>query len=112
MFTVLIADDEPIIRRGIKKLVNWEGLGFSIIGETGDGLSTLEFILKNHPQLVLLDIKMPEIDGLEVMRKAREAGYNGKVIILSGYSDFTYAQEALRYNVKSYLSKPVESQLL
>lgn len=112
MYTVLIADDEPIIRRGIKKLVNWEALGFQIIGEAGDGLSTLEFILKNSPQLVLLDIKMPEIDGLEVMRRAREAGFTGKVIILSGYSDFTYAQEALRYNVKSYLTKPVESKLL
>lgn len=112
MFTVLIADDEPIIRRGIKKLVDWEALGYHIIGEAGDGLTTLEFILKNNPQLVLLDIKMPEMGGLEVMKKAREAGYNGKVIILSGYSDFTYAQEAMRYNVKSYLCKPVEGPLL
>ncbi|MGN0432306.1 MAG: response regulator [Lachnospiraceae bacterium] len=112
MFTVLIADDEPIIRRGIKKLVDWENLGFSVAGETGDGLSTLEFILKNKPDLVLLDIKMPELDGLGVIKKAREAGYDGKVIILSGYSDFSYAQEALRYNVKSYLCKPVESDLL
>ncbi|MGN1158643.1 MAG: response regulator [Lachnospiraceae bacterium] len=112
MFTVLIADDEPIIRRGIRKLVDWESLGFCIIGETGDGLSTLEFILKNNPQLVLLDIKMPAIDGLEVVRRARAAGYNGKVIILSGYSDFTYAQEALRYNVNDYIRKPVESKLL
>ncbi|MGN1146791.1 MAG: response regulator [Lachnospiraceae bacterium] len=112
MFTVLIADDEPIIRRGIKKLVDWESLGFCIAGETGDGISTLEFILKNNPQVVLLDIKMPEIDGLEVIKRARAAGYNGKVIILSGYSDFTYAQEALRHNVKYYLRKPVESKLL
>ncbi len=112
MFTVLIADDEPIIRRGLKKLVDWERLGFNIIGETGDGLSTLEYIVKNNPHLILLDIKMSEIDGLEVMKRAREAGYNGKVIILSGYYDFSYAQEAMRYNVNYYLRKPVESNLL
>lgn len=112
MYTVLIADDEPIIRRGIKKLVNWEALGFYIIGEAGDGLSTLDFILKNKPQLVLLDIKMPSLDGLEVMRRARAAGYQGKVIILSGYSDFTYAQEALRYHVNNYIPKPIEKEEL
>ncbi len=112
MFTVLIADDEPIIRRGIKKLIDWEKLGYCITGETGDGISTLEYILKNDPDVVLLDIKMPEIDGLEVMKRARQAGYNGKVIILSGYSDFTYAQEALRYNVSYYIRKPVDSLLL
>lgn len=109
MFTVLLADDESIIRRGIRRLVNWEALGFSIIGETGDGLNTLDFILREKPDLVLLDIKMPEIDGLEILKRAREAGFLGKVIILSGFSDFAYAQEAFHYQVSYYLSKPVES---
>ncbi|MGN1203732.1 MAG: response regulator [Lachnospiraceae bacterium] len=112
MYSVLIADDEPIIRRGLKKIINWEELGFRIEGETGDGKSALQFILDNCPDVVLLDIKMPEMSGLELMRQARAAGYHGKVIILSGYSDFAYAQEAIQYQVKSFLCKPVEKELL
>ena len=112
MYNVFIADDEPIIRRGLKKLVNWEELGFTIVGEAGDGKTTLQFLLNNHPNVVLLDIKMPELSGLELMRQARLAGFKGKVIILSGYSDFAYAQEAIQYQVKSYLRKPVEKELL
>ena len=112
MYSVLIADDEPIIRRGLKKIINWEELGFSIEGETGDGKTTLQFILNNQPDLVLLDIKMPEMSGLDLMRQARLSGFSGKVIILSGYSDFSYAQEAIQYQVNSYLRKPVERDLL
>ncbi len=108
MYTVLIADDEAIIRRGLKKIIDWEMLGFKIIGEASNGVETLAEINKLKPDIVLLDIKMPGMDGLEVLSNARSNKYKGKVIILSGYSDFKYAQEAIRYDVKYYLTKPID----
>ncbi len=107
MYTVLIADDEAIIRRGLKKVVNWEQLGYNIIGEASDGEEALSCLLNQNPEVVLMDIRMPLMDGLEVIQKARAGNYKGKIIILSGFSDFAYAQEAIRYDVKFYLNKPL-----
>lgn len=112
MYKVLLADDEAIIREGLKCVVDWESFGFEIIGETSNGTDTLQFILDNEPDLVLLDIRMPKMLGLEVICKAREEGFTGKVIILSGYSDFKYAQEAIRYGIEYYLTKPIDEDEL
>ncbi|MCR5031703.1 MAG: response regulator transcription factor [Lachnospiraceae bacterium] len=108
MYSVLIADDEKIIRQGLHYIIDWKQAGFDIIGEASDGTQALDLILKKEPDVVLLDIKMPGLSGLEVIRRAREAHYPGKVIILSGYSDFKFAQEAIRYDVKFYLTKPID----
>ena len=97
METVLIADDEQNIREGLKYILDWKQIGFEIIGETANGDDTLSFILKQNPSLVLLDIRMPKMYGTEIIKIARENGFKGKFIILSGYSDFTYAQTAIRY---------------
>jgi two-component system response regulator YesN len=112
MFTVLIADDEAIIRKGLRQIINWEDLGFTIIGEAANGGSALNFIENNNPDVVMIDIRMPNLHGLEAIAKARDAGYTGKFIILSGYSEFSYAQEAIRQGVTSYLTKPVDEKEL
>ncbi len=112
MYTVLIADDETIIRRGIKKIVNWEQLGYKIIAEASDGEETLSCLVKFNPDIVLMDIKMPLMDGLDVIQSARACNYKGKIIILSGFSDFAYAQKAIRYDVKFYLNKPINEEEL
>ena len=112
METVFIADDEQNIREGLKCIVDWNELGFSICGEAGNGEDALEGILKNEPSLVLLDIRMPKMYGTDIIRIAREKGYQGKFIILSGYSDFTYAQTAIRYGVEFYLTKPIDEDEL
>lgn len=112
MYRVLIADDESIIREGIKCLFDWETMGYTIIGEAANGEQAYQKILSLQPDVVLLDIRMPGMTGLDVIRGTREAGFNGRIIILSGYSDFKYAQEAIKYGVFSYLTKPVDEDEL
>lgn len=112
MYRVLIADDESIIREGIKCLFDWESLGYTIAGEAANGDLAYQQILSLHPDIVLLDIRMPGMSGLDVIREARAQGFTGKVIILSGYSDFKYAQEAIRYGVQYYLTKPIDEDEL
>ncbi len=112
METLFIADDEFSIREGLKRIIDWNSLGFQLCGEAANGDEALEKILALNPSLVLLDVKMPELHGTEVIRLAREAGFQGKCIILSGYSDFKYAQEAIKSNVRFYLTKPLDEDEL
>lgn len=108
MYTILIADDESIIRQGLQYIIDWNNYGFSIIGEAANGADALNQILEKKPDLVLLDIRMPKLSGLEVVREARKQGFLGKVVILSGFSDFNYAKEAIAQGVHYYLTKPLE----
>ena len=112
METVYIADDEAAIREGIKYILDWEELGFTVCGEAGNGEDALEDILRLHPSLVVIDMRMPNLSGLEVIEKAKEQGYSGAFVILSGYSDFKYAQGAMKYGVKYYLTKPLDEEEL
>lgn len=112
MKTVFIADDENNIREGLKCIMDWEDAGFEICGEAANGEEALNSILAKNPSLCLLDIKMPKMNGIDVIMHARENGYKGKFIILSGYSDFTYAQSAMRYGVEHYLTKPIDEDEL
>lgn len=112
METLFIADDESSIREGLKCIIDWEALGFRLCGEASNGKDALAGILTMQPSLVMLDMKMPKMHGAEVIRLAREAGYQGKCIILSGYSDFKYAQEAIKNGVSFYLTKPLDEEEL
>lgn len=109
---LLIADDEYDVREGIRYLLDWSKLGMYICGEGKNGQDTLNQIIKLQPDIVLLDIRMPKMSGLEIVRRAKEQGFQGKFIILSGYSDFSYAQEAIRSGVSCYLLKPVDEEEL
>jgi two-component system, response regulator YesN len=112
MMQVFIADDEAIIREGLKFIVDWEELGFSICGVASDGEEALKSILELEPDLVLLDINMPILQGTDVVQKAREHNFKGHFIILSGFTDFKYTQTAIRYGVDSYLTKPIDEDEL
>lgn len=109
---VLIADDEPDVRMGLKTIIDWSKLGFQVCGEAVNGDDCLQKILSLHPDLVLLDIRMPKMPGLECAQAARAQGWMGNIIILSGYSDFQYAQTAIRCGVESYLLKPIDEDEL
>lgn len=112
MNTILIADDEKNIRDGLKCIIDWNALGFEICAEAANGEEALDKILMFNPSLVLLDIRMPKLYGTELIKLTREKGYQGKFIILSGYSDFAYAQQAIRYGVDFYLTKPLDEDEL
>ena len=112
MYKVLIADDEVLIRNGLKQILDWEALGFLICGEAGNGEEAENLILSLSPDLVLMDIRMPKKTGLDVIAHVRANDFKGKFIILSGYSDFKYAKEAIRHGVEYYLTKPIDEEEL
>lgn len=112
MHSIFIADDEAIIREGIQCLLDYEALGYRICGEAATGDQALEKLLTLQPDVALMDIRMPGISGLEAIRRARQQGYTGKVVIVSSYTDFKYAQEAIRYGVQHYLTKPIDEDEL
>ncbi len=109
---VLIADDEDIVREGLKHVIDWNGLGFCICGEASDGDEALEKLAAYQPDLTLLDVRMPAMNGTDLIRQARERGFAGEFIFLSGYSDFSYAQTALQYGASFYLTKPINEEEL
>lgn len=113
MLNMILADDEPIITRGIRKLVDWEKLGIFIEGEYRDGHSAMEAILSGQPDLALLDISMPGMNGIDILKSIREMELKTKVVFISGFQEFEYARRALKYGAVDYLLKPViREQLL
>ena len=114
MYQVLIAEDEDIIRKGIAYTMDWIGMGCTIVGEAASGSEGLEKIKELSPDIVLADIMMPVMDGIEMIRtaKADDSMPLFKSIILTSYADFDYAKKAIDLDVSAYLMKPVDEQEL
>lgn len=110
--SVVIADDEFRVIELLRNLVEWEALGYEIVGEANDGDSALALIRALRPRLLITDIRMPGISGLQLIRQAKEALPDLYVICISGYSDFEYAKEAMSLGVADYLLKPVDEEQL
>ena len=106
MIHILIVDDEKIEREGLKYLLSMDE-GQRKVFEASNGKQALQILRTEEIQLLLTDIKMPHMDGLELSRKAKEEKPDLQVVIFSGYSDFSFAQEAIRYGVTEYILKPV-----
>lgn len=109
---VLIVDDELDVLKGLKRIINWNSLGFTICGEATDGIEALQKIQILKPDLVLMDIRMPGLSGLEIIEHCKDFNFQGHFIILSGYSDFDYAKSAVKLGVNNYLIKPVDEEEL
>ena len=103
---ILIVEDELKIRNGMAKLITAH-TDHTIVGEAKNGKEGLEMILRFHPELVITDIRMPQMDGLQMVEEVKNLGLGCHIIVLSGYSDFEYAQKALRFGVDDYLLKPL-----
>ena len=104
MLRILFVDDEPFILQGLSVLIDWEKEGFEIAGTAANGLEAIRFLKNNEVDLILADIRMPAMSGLELLEKLRTEGISDAYfIILSGYSDFEYARKALQYGCMDYI---------
>ena len=112
MIRMVIADDEPVIVRGLQKLADWEGLGIDVAGVYGDGKEAFRGIVRMKPDIALLDISMPGMSGVEILKEIRRMEMDVYVIFISGFQDFTYAKAALQYGAGDYLLKPVAKEEL
>lgn len=113
MIKTVIIDDEPYLRQYISSCISEQNSNYQIIGDAGNGVDAIELIANKRPDVIFLDIKMPVLDGLQVVEEVSEiSNYRPFIVILSGYSEFEYAQKALRLNVFDYLLKPLDLNIL
>lgn len=109
-FTAIIADNELSILKGLKESIDWTALDIEIVALAHDGREALDMIAELDPDIAIVDIRMPGLSGLEVIRSAKAAGSATDFIILSGYDDFSYAKDAIRYGARAYLLKPLDKE--
>lgn len=112
MLKIFLAEDEVIVRETIKRMIPWEELGFELVGEAADGEMALPLLIRQRPDLLITDIKMPFMDGLTLAKLAKKELPELKVVILSGYDDFNYAKQAISIGVEDYLLKPITKNAL
>ncbi|WP_027628518.1 response regulator [Ruminiclostridium cellobioparum] len=112
MIKIMIVDDEYVIRQGIITSIDWEALGMTVAGEAANGREAYEKALDLKPDIIVTDVKMPIMDGLELIKLLRETMPRVRVVIISGYDEFQYAREALRLGVGEYLLKPIGAEEL
>jgi two-component system response regulator YesN len=112
MLSLLIVDDEPIIREGLRRIIDWEKIGFTVCGEASNGGEGLTMACRMKPDLIIVDIKMPVMDGLKMLEELRSQQLQSKAIILTAYSDFQYARKAIELGVESYVLKPIDEDEL
>ena len=109
---ILIADDEDRVCRLIEKLIDWEHLDISLVATAANGIEELELIQKYEPDIVITDIRMPGMDGLQVIERVVQMERHVNFIVVSGYKQFEYAYNALKYGVEDYLLKPIHKEEL
>ena len=112
LWKVLLCDDEAVIVKGLRRLIDWEALGVEVVGEATDGETAAELIRQTRPDLVVSDIRMPRLSGLDVMAGVQAGEYAPKFIFISGYGEFEYARRALAGGAVDYLLKPVSAEAL
>jgi two-component system response regulator YesN len=112
MLSVFIVDDEPMVRRGLKKLIDWDYYGFELVGESANGVEALENILPDKVDVVITDLRMNSMDGIELSAKLKERYPAIRIIVLTGFDEFTLVQQSMRNGVVDYLLKPVDEKLL
>jgi two-component system response regulator YesN len=109
LYTLVLVDDEEEVRQAIIHKLDWESIGFQVIGYADNGEDALEIAERLRPDVVLTDIKMPFMDGLTLSRRLKQISKDIKIIIYSGFDDFEYAKEAIKLEVEEYILKPIDA---
>lgn len=109
-YTALIVDDEAHIRRTIRAIGLWEQFGIQLIGEASDGLQALQMITEYRPDIVFLDMRMPGVDGLELLKQLERFALPSSIMIVSGHDDYVYMHQAIKYGAKDYILKPIDRE--
>ena len=104
----ILVDDEPLIRSGLEKTIDWQRFNIRLAGMFANGKAALEYCRQNEVDLIITDIKMPVMDGITLMKECRQEGIEASFVVLSSYSDFEYVKEAARIGIENYLLKPVD----
>ncbi|HTG70594.1 MAG TPA: response regulator [Candidatus Udaeobacter sp.] len=112
MIRIVLADDEPLIIKGLRKLIDWEAFGTEIVGQAYDGNELMELIEEHRPEIVFSDISMPHRTGIDIIKELRSKDIPTKIIFISAYQEFSYARDAVAYGAVDYLVKPVVKQQL
>lgn len=113
LMKVMLVDDEPFILQGLSVIIDWETEGFEIVKKASDGEEAIAYLRENKVDLIITDIRMPKITGIELLETVRaEKLSDAYIFILSGYNDFRYAQAAIRYSAMEYILKPVQKEQL
>lgn len=112
MIKLVIVDDEKMIREGLASTMPWSDMGVEVVGTAGNGQAALEIIKDKKPHIVLTDIRMPKMDGLQLLKAISEENLKIKVVMLSGYDEFSYAQQAIKYGASDYVLKPINAEEL
>jgi two-component system, response regulator YesN len=107
MYKAMLVDDEPLILQGLKDLISWENLDIEIVAVASCGIDALDILLSQDIHILITDIKMSYMDGLELIKQIRYRNLQTKIIVLSGYDDFSYIKEAVKFGIENYLLKPV-----
>lgn len=112
MYKLVIADDDEILLRGLSTMFDWSALNIEVVASVDDGDKALLAVKKFHADVLLTDIKMTNMDGLQLAEKLKEEKLNTKVVVMSAYDEFQYARQALRLSVSDYLVKPLDLDIL
>ena len=112
MHKLVIVDDEYLVRIGIRETIDWAANGIEVIGDAPNGKQGYEMIKELNPDLVITDIKMPIMNGVDLVKALHNDGFNGEIVVLSGYKDFEYAKETFENGIFSYVVKPIDNNEL
>jgi two-component system response regulator YesN len=112
MYKVMLIDDQKRIIRGLKDIIDWEKMNCTIVGEAYNGEAGIDTVVETCPDIIITDIRMPKMDGLQMITELKKKGYEAEYIILSGYSEFEFAKKGMSLGVSFYILKPVEEKEL
>ncbi|NLW15190.1 MAG: response regulator transcription factor [Erysipelothrix sp.] len=112
MYKVLLIDDEYMILKGLEKLIDWNDLGLELVGAVSNGQEAYNFVQDHHIDIVVTDVNMPVMDGIEFVKKTKDEDLNFYIILLSGYQEFEYVKQGIQLGVENFIQKPIDKEIL